>query len=245
MDRLLRFTTTSKKGRVSHEPLPACRVRVRVRTRSSSGHRLCAATPLVDRGGCEPTVLIGVFGDTTAGDTGLTNARQFKIGYPTLDHWRWDESPGTFMVITGSSKCGSDKNSLFYATWTGTAWSVAKDSAGCPLTVSPSGHGPVLVHLGGSRHKLYYEDDANDNTGKPLRLIYADGTTSGNSSKVELADWEPAENAREVHFLWPDGTELNAEEESGLGDHMIFMPAGSNEEQYMYLDLGGSTTRSG
>ena len=143
------------------------------------------------------------------------------------------------MVITGSSKCGSDKNSLFYATWTGTAWSVAKDSAGCPLTVSPSGHGPVLVHLGGSRHKLYYEDDANDNTGKPLRLIYADGTTSGNSSKVELADWEPAENAREVHFLWPDGTELNAEEESGLGDHMIIHACGQQRRAVHVPRPGG------
>ena len=45
--------------------------------------------------------------------------------------------------------------------------------------------------------------------------------------------------AREVRFLWPDGSKLDAEEESGLGDHMIFMPTGSNEEQYMYLNLGG------
>jgi len=190
-------------------------------------------------GGCEPTVLIGADGDTTAGDSGLTNARQFKIGYPTLVDWRWDESPGTFMLITGSSKCGSDKNSLFYATWTGTTWSVAKDSAGCPLTISPSGHGPVLVHLGGSKYKLYYEDDANGNNGKPLRLIYADGATTSDALTVELADWESAGKAREVHFLWPDGSKLNAEEESGLGDHMIFMPTGSTDQQYMYLNLGG------
>lgn len=190
-------------------------------------------------GSCEPTVLIGADGDATAGGTGLTNARQFKIGFPILDGWRWDESPGTFMVITGSSMCGSNKNSLFYATWDGATWSVAKDSTGCPRTISPSGHGPVLVHRGGARYKLYYEDDANGHTGKPLRLIYADGATSGSASTVELADWESAEMAREIHFLWPDGSKLDAEEESGLGDHMIFMPTGANEEQYMYLNLGG------
>lgn len=67
-----------------------------------------------------------------------------------------------------------------------------------------------------------------------LRRLYiqADGS-------VDFDDWEPASSAPEVHFLWPDGTLLDAEEESGLGDHMIYLPEGIPGPQVLYLNLGG------
>ena len=45
--------------------------------------------------------------------------------------------------------------------------------------------------------------------------------------------------ARQVNFLWPDGSLLDAQDEAGLGDHMILTPTGSLDLQYMFLNRGG------
>lgn len=41
------------------------------------------------------------------------------------------------------------------------------------------------------------------------QLIHADGKMSGASEKVDFEDWKPVARSREVHFLRPDGKELD------------------------------------
>lgn len=41
-------------------------------------------------GGCAPVVAIGVEGDTTNANSKISNARQFKLGWPILNGWHWD-----------------------------------------------------------------------------------------------------------------------------------------------------------
>lgn len=174
--------------------------------------------------------------------TGLNEARQFKIGYPILDDWRWDEAPGTFMVITGADRCQKTNDGLFYGVFDGSNWQVQKDDTGCAKTLVPYAHGPVLVHEGDGRYKLYYEDImSNVSVGKvtkPLRFITADATRTGDPTIVDFEDWDSYTNAGEVNFLWPDGTTLTADEESGLGDHFIYTPDGV-DSRLMYVNLGG------
>ena len=52
-----------------------------------AGTTICEENDFVPGGDCDPTVIIGVEGDELLGDSGLTHARQFKIGYPVLDNW--------------------------------------------------------------------------------------------------------------------------------------------------------------
>jgi hypothetical protein len=189
-------------------------------------------------GGCVPLVAVGVVADGAG--TGLTQARQFKVGYPVLTSWIWDGSIGTFMVITAEDACGTTTNGLTYATWSGSAWLVEQTPAGgCARFMVNSGHGPVVVHLGGVRYKLYYEDSTDGNIDKPLHVIYADGALTGDTTKVEIDDWESEASAREVNFIWPSGNPLSASNESGLGDHVIYSPTGSLDNQVMYMNLGG------
>ena len=197
-------------------------------------------------GAAAPTVVIGVKGDASRGDTGLLQARQSKIGVPLLTNWLWDEAPGTFMVITGQDECGKTTNGLFYAQWDGTRWNVSKDSSNCARPLAQFAHGPVLLHRGAARYKLYYEDSLTDtnHNDKPLRMIYGDGALTGASS-LEFDDWEVAANAREVHFFWPNGSLVGVSDESGFGDHAIFYPTGDPDVQLMYLNLNGVDGPSG
>ena len=55
---------------------------------------------------------------------------------------------------------------------------------------------------------------------------------------MEFGDWDSYTDPSEVTFLWPDGRELTAAEESGLGDHFIYVPDGMDSE-VMYMNLGG------
>lgn len=187
-------------------------------------------------GDCEFTPVIGVAGDSQM-PSPLYQARQFKIGYPKLNSWMWDGAAGTFMVITGDDACAEHVNALFYAVYDGSTWNVATDGAGCAKPLHNAGHGPVLLHLGAAKYKLYFEDAANGQSGKPLHLLYADGASSGGAS-VDFEDWEASSSAREVNFLWPDGSLLDAQDESGLGDHMI-PPSDSLANQFMFVNLGG------
>lgn len=190
-------------------------------------------------GNCEPTLQINAGTGSAAASSGLSKARQLKVGYPTLTHWRWDGAVGSFMVITAADACGKTSNGLFLAQLESSGWAIAKTAAGCAAPLVEKGHGPVPVHLGGVRYKLYFEDETNGHSGKPLRLMYANGALSGDASRIDFADWEAATQARQVTFLWPDGTPLSAEDESGLGDHMVLLPNDDLATQYMYLNLGG------
>lgn len=194
-----------------------------------------------DVGGvAQPAVVIGISGDATFGDSGLANVRQSKVGVPLLTSWLWDEAVGTFMVITGQDTCGVTQDGLFYAQWDGTRWQVEKDTAGCARALVPYAHGPVVLHLGGTRFKLYYEDRLTNgnHSNKPLRLVYGDGASSGGAS-LEYGDWEAYTSAREVHFVWPDGTEVSTGDESGFGDHSIFYPTDDPAVQFMFMNLTG------
>lgn len=198
---------------------------------------------LITGGTCEPELLISS-SQISALHDGLSNARQHKIGYPIQDSgWLWDEEPGTFMVITGSDECEQTRDGLFYANWTPFVWEVVQEED-CAKPLVMNAHGPVIVHLGESRYKLYYENYlyADEMKGrfisKPFRVIYGNGELD-DTSGVSYDDWESEEDAREVTFLWPDGTILSAAEEAGLGDHMIWVKDGDLQMQWMYMNLGG------
>jgi hypothetical protein len=189
----------------------------------------------------KPTVIVGIEGDSEAGDQGMTNARQSKMGWPQRDNWAWDGSAGAYMIITGSDACGQTHDGLFMATYDGGSWQVVQDEKGCSRPLVELAHGPVIVHLGQARYKLYFEHrpDKNDKHKKPLHMFYGDGSLSGDTDQVEFADWEGEANSREVHFLWPDGSLLNESKEAGLGDHFVFLPTNDLDVQVMYLNLGG------
>lgn len=187
-----------------------------------------------------PTIALGVTGDPTPSDSGLLQVRQTKIGLPLLTNWLWNDAPGTFMVITGQDNCGQTTDGLFYGQWDGTMWNVTKDANNCPRPLVRYAHGPILLHRGGTRFKLYYEDRVTDmnETNKPTRLLYGDGALTGASS-LEFGDWEAQSVAREFHFLWPDGSLVNVADESGFGDHSIFYPTTDPDVQVMYINLTG------
>lgn len=193
-------------------------------------------------GGCEPLLLIG--SSEKFEGAFLKHARQFKIGYPKIDSELWDEADGSFMVITGQDACDQTRDGLFYAVLGDNEWTV-NSFDGCAVPLVLDAHGPVLVHMGGLNYKLYYENyEYSDRErgifdSKPLRVIYANGSGGRNSEHVEFVDWEVEDVAREVHFLWPDGTVLTDEEEAGLGDHMIWLPNNDLEIQQMHMNLGG------
>lgn len=203
----------------------------------------CSATDMVEGGDCEANLLIG---KETEDNAPLTQARQQKVGYPKQDSWLWDESKGTFMVITGQDSCNQTRDGLFYGVWDGKNWNVETEN-GCAIPLVLDAHGPVIVHLGDTNYKLYYENyeytDRTKNqynyTVKPFRILYANGNKSGDPSIIDVTDWENESEAREVYFLWPDGTLLDDQEEAGLGDHVIWSPNENLETQIMYMNLGG------
>ena len=43
--------------------------------------------------------------------------------------------------------------------------------------------------------------------------------------------------AREVHFLWPDGSRLTDDEEGRLDDFVVFAPGGDPARLIMYSDM--------
>ncbi len=188
-------------------------------------------------GPAEPTLVIGVKGNPNDSTTGMINARQSKMGWPNLDQWRWDGKVGTFIVVTGQDSCGTTTDGLFHGKWNGSTFDITQDAGGCPIPVAQHGHGPVLQHLGDYRYKLYWEDSTNGKTGKPLHQIYANAALTGSPTTVELGDFESEFQAREVDFLWPDGTLLDVDSESALGDHAILCPDGTIDVQVMYLNL--------
>jgi hypothetical protein len=171
---------------------------------------------------CLPTIIIN-------NSSGLTQARQFKIGFSENNFGYWDQKEG-FMIITGADSCGQTKDGLFYANLEDGNWVVKKDANGCAKPLVLQAHGPVLVKMPDGSYKLYYEDRSEEkehNGAKPLKLVKGDGTFDGWSKPTE------------VNFYWPDGSELKDFEESGLGDHFIFLPTNQEELQIMYMNLGG------
>ena len=202
-------------------------------------------------GGCSPTVIIGVAGDSVRANSKIPMARQFKVGFPTLDDWRWDQAPGTFMVFTTDSIAGCTTYGLnhAYAIWDGTNWVVQYESNGCPKLFK-SAQAAFPMHAGGVRYKLYY-GDPSVTTGRvtttmipflgPKKLIYADGATSGSPTTVDFEDWESQTQARNVVFLWPSGDQLDATAEGYIDDYHFIAPTGSADLQVLYCAISNGT----
>lgn len=198
-------------------------------------------------GGCVPTVVVGVEGDSVNANSKLTNARQFKVGYPVLSDWRWDGATGTFMVLTTDaiSGCTTYNMNHAYAVWNGARWVVQYGSDGCPKLFK-SAQAAFPMHLEGGRYKLYYADPSVT-TGKlsssslpflgPKKLIYADGLHSGDTNTVDFEDWENQVFARDVVFLWPNGDRLDDAAEGYIDDYHFLAPTSSLDLQVMYLAI--------
>jgi hypothetical protein len=196
-------------------------------------------------GGCVPTVTIGVAGDAN-GNSKITNARQHKVGWPTLDSPHWDMSAGTFMVFTSDQVigCSSYPQNHGYAVWDGSAWKVQYQSNGCPKLFT-SVQAAFPFHSGGVKYRLYYGDpsitDGKGSTNLPFlgpkKLIYADGTVSGDAATVDFEDWEAQTSARDVVFLWPNGNQLDARAEGYIDDYHFLTPTGSQDLQVMYITI--------
>jgi hypothetical protein len=214
---------------------------------NSGSSTLCSTTADYSTGGgCVPTVAIGVAGDATGANAKIDNARQFKIGFPTQNDWRWDGSAGTFMMFTSGSVtgCSTAQKTHGYAVWSGSAWVVQYGANGCPKLFN-NVQAMYPVHIGGARYKAYY-GDVSDETGKlpgmlpflgPKKLIYADGALTGGASTVEFEDWETVSAGRTVGWLWPDGTSLNATARGYIDDFSIVAPTADLGWQVYYVAI--------
>lgn len=197
-------------------------------------------------GGCEPTVTIPVDGDAN-GNSRITNSRQHKVAWPTLDSPHWNMAAGTFMVFTADrvTGCSTVQQNHGYAVWDGSSWKVQYASNGCPKLFT-SAQAAFPFHSGGVRYRLYYGDpsitEGRATSGNlpflgPKKLIYADGTVSGATDVVDFEDWEPQSSARDVVFLWPNGEQMDARAEGYIDDYHFLTPTGSLDLQVMYVTI--------
>lgn len=208
----------------------------------------CQATGDYESGGpCEPTVAVGVEGDTPGRNPKISNARQFKIGFPTLSDWRWTGTPGTFMFLTVGQipGCSTVKRNNAYAVWNGLSWEVEYDDAGCPKLFEDM-QAPAPLHLGEQRYKLYFGRPSLDTARPPgstlpflgpKKVVYADGAAGGTIGRVDFQDWEPVKAARDVDFVWPSGKLLTDAEEGLLDDFVMLTPTGETDFQVMYTGM--------
>lgn len=209
----------------------------------SGAPTVCQELDVAAGGACAATLLIGVEGDPVSATPKFNQARQLKIGVPLLDSWTWDATPGTFMILTGHLSDASCSTAFFnatYAVWDGSRWNVEYAANGCPRLI-PSVQAPMPVHIGGARYKLYFNNNQSGagplTAFKPLKLLYADGAATGDSSLVDFDDWETSERMREIHVLWPSGVELTDVEESAFDDFQVWMPTGDPSLQVIYSNM--------
>ncbi len=197
-------------------------------------------------GGCHPTVEIGVEGDAVAAASGIANARQQKVGVATLSDWRWDGAAGSFMVFTTGAidGCSSSKKNHGYAVYDGSSWAVQYTDASCPkLFTGVQAMAPL--DLGDHHFKIQFGNpDETDGSlgGKlpflgPKRLIYGDAARSGDPQVLEFEDWDGVEDAREITFLWPSGTVLDATAEGYIDDFVLLTPTFDLEHQIQFIVL--------
>lgn len=212
---------------------------------------VCSTAADYSAGGpCAPVLDVSIASDP-GGNPGFTDARQFKIGYPLLDDWRFHETPGTFMVITvsGATACSRAARTTAYALWDGARWVVQYAANGCPKLFENI-QAPMPVHVGGGRYKMYY-GNPTEMTGivvgsrlpwlGPKRVAYADAAATGDPNVVEFEDWEPLATGRTVRFVWPSGRELTATESGYLDDFVMLTPTGDPRLQVMYTAMTDGT----
>jgi len=213
---------------------------------NSGSAGVCSSAADYTSGGCVPTLAIGVDGDTN-GNARITNARQQKVGWPTLDSPHWDLSAGTFMVFTVDrlSGCTTANMNHGYAVWDGSTWQVQYQSNGCPKLFT-NAQAAFPLHSGGGKYRLYYGDpsvtDGRVTTSNlpflgPKKLIYADASATGDASVVDFEDWESQTSPRDVVFLWPNGDQMDARAEGYIDDYHFLTPTGSSDLQVMYITI--------
>ncbi len=208
-------------------------------------------------GGCEPTVVLGVEGDGTFGNKNIGAVRQFKIGYPTMNDWRWDGASGSFMFITIDvpTSCSKYMMTSGYAVWDGKEWKVQYDANGCPKLFQAV-QAPMPIHIGGTRYKMYFNNNAlQKGSGiipsavtldeKIMKVIYADASLTGDPNVVDYEDWETVEQAHDITYLWSDGSALGVKDESHLDDYAIFTPTNNLDFQVMYSNMSLSDIKPG
>lgn len=104
--------------------------------------------------------------------------------------------------------------------------------------------------MGDGRYKLYYSNNVTpitqqtfDLDNKPVKVIY--GTASG--SVIAFEDFEATSKARDVNFLWPDGslmalyTSASTGGETKLDDYTMLAPTGDLDVQVMYTNFSGGS----
>ena len=218
---------------------------------NSGSSGVCSTAVDYQAGGCVPSVAIGIEGDAVNANSRISNARQFKLGYPVLSDWRWNGEAGTFMVfttdqITGCTTFGMNHG---YAVWDGRNWQVQYDASGCPKLFK-SVQAAFPMHVGEARYKLYYGDPSlTSGRGTstlpflgPKKLIYADARTGGSLTAVDFEDWEPTSAGRNVIFVWPNGDQLNESAEGFIDDFHFLSPTGSLDLQVMYMAITEGST---
>lgn len=217
---------------------------------SEDASAICELSDYGPAGPCEPSVVLGVDGDGVSASPGVERLGPFRIGYPTRDSWQWQGTPGTFMFVSVSltadmSGCSEAGLNAGYAVFDGTDFGLAykppmPDQDPCPLLLEAV-QSPSPVHLGGVRYKLYYSRNDGTETDpsalRPVELVYGDGQAAGDPTVVEFSDWERVDQARPVHFLWPDGAVLTDESESRLTDFHPLMPTSDPGFQVMFVSM--------
>ena len=184
-------------------------------------------------GGCEPDVLLGVQGDAVNPVSNAWAVRQHKIGVPTLDDWRWDAAAGTFMLFTVNlnTACPASDRAHGYALWDGATWIVDADG-GCPKLFDGA-QAMAPLHRGGGRFEAQFgipgeRDGAVDGSPLPFlgpkRVIYGEPDRTGDPAVLEFEDWDTVGAARDVTFLWPDGSVLDAAAEGYIDDFVLLHP---------------------
>lgn len=195
-------------------------------------------------GGCDYTTALGVSTDVMNANPNISDIRQFKIGYATLDSWLWNGAVGTFMTptfdISRTAVCSNKYTfTTGYALWDGSAWKLQYNGT-CPKFFDGV-QAPCVVHLGGSRYKFYFNYNQvlkgqmmnPQRDTKPMRVMYAEGT----SGVVQFEDWEGVEKSRDMVYLFPDGSVLTESQESKLDDYHFFVPTGDMDFQVQYTNI--------
>lgn len=203
----------------------------------------CTYEEISTGGTCEPTLVLG--GESN-GWSGIKEVRQSKLLYPIFNDWRWDESIGSIMLATihltpTAQSCSETFFNMGLASFNGNSWDLLYDeSSGCPKILSGI-QAPMPIHMGEGRYMIVFSDNREAtmdmSTDKVLKVLYVDASASGDANLVEWEDFEDPLNARDVTVVWPDGTELTADEERVFDDYGIFSPTNSPESLVMYSNM--------
>lgn len=196
-------------------------------------------------GGCEYTTVMGA-------STNVSDVRQFKFGYPTMDTWLWKGQDKTFMAVTfdleSTATCGNTyKFTTGYAVYDSINgdWEL-QYNGNCPLFWDGM-QAPSIVHLGGNRYKIYFNANQilkgnphNPQTDtKPMKVIYA---TASNGAFPDFSDWETLAQGRDLIYLWPDQTMLTETQESKLDDYHFFSPSSDLDFMVQYTTISTGTS---